>query len=664
MVGTIGKSFAYSWNSGVFRLKQALKPESILRFLREEKWTILVTALGIIGLIVLEHTGWSHLSDKAWITIWAVYACMVLMVRGVTDPDICLFFATLILLIAEIITPRDAFAGFANDSIVTIAIMMAVAAGVEATGFLNFVGGLVLGNSPHMTWLGQLRLFSTVGFISAFTNNTPLVAVFIPIVEKWCRKVGASPSKYMIPLSYAAIVGGLCTIIGTSTNLIVAGLAQADFPNLKIGFFEVGIVGLPMAIAAMIYVVTCSPFLLPVRTPPMQVLKDNPRSYTVRVVVTKDFAFIGRTVEEAGLRSLRGLFVVDIERKTKEIGRNSSFIGSPSPATIVLEGDIITFAGEVEHVNSLLKINGLVTAGHLDFTDGSEFTSGDRVLAEVVVSTQNPLLGQTVRDCGFRKKYGAAIVAVHRMGHTLEGSIGDIVLHSGDTLLVETTEEFMTLYRYHRDFLLVSNIYSDDHNDRKNPFKMIWACAMFGGMVLINSLDVLPLSVTGLLVLYGMFFFRILTVNRFRDAIPGMIMLTVSGAFGIARAMTVTGVAKELANNMIAGFDWMGRVGPLFSVYLACVILTALLSNGASVTLMYPIAKAVAKQQKHDLKAYLYVIMLGATTDFSTPIGYQTNLMVAGPGGYEFLDFTRFGLPLQVICGVVTVGICYGVWLK
>lgn len=645
-------------------VRKATDVSAGVELLKRERATIIATSIGIILLAVLQHTGWKHLSEDAWWTVWSLYIGMVAMIRGIADPDLCLFFSTAILLLKHIITPKDAYAGFSNDSIVTIAIMMVLAAGLEVTGVLQVVSRFMLG-STKLVWLGQLRMFTIVSSASAFMNNTPLVAVMIPVVERYCRKNSLPPSKFMIPLSYAAILGGLCTIIGTSTNLIVRGLVETDYKKqIRIGFWEIGIIGVPMAVAGALYIAFLSPWLLPVRTPLIsstdidEEVTSKLRRYVVRAKVGKDFRGTNRSVEFSGLRGLHSLFLVDIQRATGEI------VAAPAPKDIILEGDILSFSGDVHSVKSIVAVPGLSAVEDSEEQNPILAAAPGRIIAEVVLSNSSPVLGLTVKAARFRTKYGAAVLAVRHLSSLVENPrISDAVLQAGDALLLETTEEFLRNYRGHPDFAVVSNTSDISTGEPAlQPLKMIIASAMFITLIIVNSLDVEELSTTGLTCMFGMFLARILTTDVFRKSIPGMILLTVAGAFGIAKAMTVTGLAKQLGDDLIGGFDWLGDAGPLFAVYLTTVILTALLSNGASVTIVYPIAKSIAKSTGTNPKAFFFLIMLAASSDFSTPIGYQTNLMVAGPGGYTFLDYTKFGLPLQAVCGLIAVTISHFYW--
>ncbi|KAG2455089.1 hypothetical protein HYH02_000909 [Chlamydomonas schloesseri] len=643
------------WYRETKRRLKKFRPKDVWATIVDERWTILVSSIFASGLLALQLTAWSDLTTNAWFTLWTTFAAVVPMIRGVVDADVCLFAASTLLLLRGIIEPRDAFAGLSNDSIVSIALMMMIAAGLESSGALEFVPELVLGRSKR-EWVGQLRMHVAVAAVSAVMNNTPLVAVMIPVVESWCRNNNHHPSRFMMPLSYSAILGGLCTMIGTSTNLIARGLAQQDDPKLKLPFVEIGIIGLPLTVAGGLYVVLFSPLLLRKRDTMMAAVVADPREYVVSMRVDARFAHIGRTIESAGLRHLRGLFLADLQRQ------DGTTVPSPPPTTIILQGDKLTFAGDIQGVQHILSLPGLTPISSADMAADLEETvagapSSDRIMVEAVVSLSSPICNMTIRDSHFRSRYGAVVLAVHRNGERIAGGLGDIVVKGGDTMLLEAGPDFLQKYKHSTEWALAVDAFRVSL-PRRDPLALFMSLAIFIALIVLNSMDVLPLSTTALVCLFAYLITGVLTVSQCRAAIPSSILLTVAGGFGVAKAMTETGLAHRLAGSLLDVFAWMGRAGPVAAIYASTSLLTALLSNGAAVTLMYPIARDLAKQAGVNIKGPLYALMIGASSDFSTPIGYQTNLMVSGPGGYRFLDYTRFGLPLQFIAALITVPIC------
>jgi K+/H+ antiporter YhaU regulatory subunit KhtT len=460
------------------------------------------------------------------------------------------------------------------------------------------------------------------------------------------------------------------------------------------GFFEIGAVGLPLAVITLVYYLVASPFLLPKVSGVINQVAEDPRRYTVSLRVGKAFPALGQTVVDAGLRALPGLFLVDIERQ------DGTTVAAPGPSTVVLLGDVLTFAGDVESVHTALNTPGLtVEDGHSfladertlggggavaspeagvtsaaavplanvdknsDLGDFGEAIGGDRrggrALIEVGVGIGSPLVGKTVRASGFRTRYGGSILAVHRGAERVYGRIGDIVLQSGDSLLVEAPPDFVDRYRHHRDFALVSSPFVPD-SVKHDPLRILFSVFAFLVMIAINSADLQELAVTAMLILYVFFFTRVLTPDEFRNSIPGMVLLVVASGFGVAQALRTTGLAKRIGEDIFSAFTWMGPYGSVFATYLATEIMTILLSNGAAVTILFPITKSIAIAQGTVApKAFLYALALAGSSDFMSPTGYQTNMMVMGPGGYKFVDYLRYGTPLQVIFLFVGSGLSY-----
>lgn len=456
----------------------------------------------------------------------------------------------------------------------------------------------------------------------------------------------------------------------------------------------------------LVYFLLASPWLLPRVSGVINQVAEDPRRYTVSLRVGKAFAALGQGIADAGLRSLPGLFLVDLERA------DGTAVAAPGPSTVVLEGDVLTFAGDVESVHTAVNTPGLtVEAGTKSYLadeatlagggarpasgacGGSNGTGGGarpssstaalnalqndknselgdevsafedprggRALIEAVVGVSSPLVGKTVRASAFRTRYGGSIIAVHRGAERVYGRIGDIQLRGGDSLLLEATPDFVERYRHHRDFALVSSPFVPD-SVKHDPLRILFSVGAFIAMIAINASDVQELSVTAMLVLYALFFARVLTPDEFRAAIPGQVLLMVASGFGVAQALRATGLAKQIGGDIFGAFAWMGPYGGVFATYLATEIMTILLSNGAAVTILFPIVRSIAIQNPGVApKAYLYALALAGSSDFMTPTGYQTNAMCAGPGGYKYVDFLRFGGPLQLIFLFVGSGLSY-----
>jgi di/tricarboxylate transporter len=481
-------------------------------------------------------------------------------------------------------------------------------------------------------------------FFSAFMNNTPLVAMLIPAVNDLARTNRISVSKLMIPLSYAAILGGTCTLIGTSTNLVVQGmLVKAKGLDAELGMFDITWVGLPVAIVGGIYVVFASRFLLPDRKPALSTQSD-PREYTVEMHVPPDSPLAGKSIENAGLRHLPGLFLAEIER-------DQLAIPAVSPQEILRGGDRLLFVGVVSSVVELQRIRGLVPATEDVFKLSAP--RPQRCMIEAVVSNTNPFVGMTIRDSRFRNHYNAVVVAVARNGVRLQQKIGDVVLRAGDVLLVEAHPSFADQHRDSREFFLVSKI------DNSNPPRHDRALLAFGLLlilVVLTTFEVVSIVTAAFVVAALMIAMRCLSVEAARRSINWEVLLAIAAALSLGTALHKTGADTMVAEAAIS-FAGTNPWAALAMVYLTTLIVTELITNNAAAALMFPFAMATASRLGVSYMPFVIAVMIAASAGFATPIGYQTNLMVYGPGGYRFSDYLRVGVPLDLLAGAVTVAI-------
>ena len=492
-----------------------------------------------------------------------------------------------------------------------------------------------------------MRMMVPVATMSAFLNNTPVVAMMLPIVQDWAKRIGVSPSKLLMPLSWATILGGTVTIIGTSTNLVVTGLASQRHPELSWNLFEISPIGLVVVAVGLTYIMVFARWLLPDRSRNLPTL-DNPRDYSVAFRVEPDSPVVGQTIEAAGLRHLTGLYLVEIERE----GETLVAVG---PDTRIRAADILLFVGLLDGVVDLRRIRGLVPTA-ADQVRKLGVRTHDRCLVEAVVAQGSALTGKTVREAAFRTYYRAAIIAVHRNGERLRSKVGDIELRAGDTLLLETQSSFLRDFRNDRNFALVSEV------DRSTPVRHErgWIAVLaLVAMVVANALGFVPLFTAALACAGVMLLTRCLTGSEARRALDVEVLLAIAASFAVGSALETTGAAKFLGQNLVGLTAPFGRPGVLFGVYFAVMVLTELITNNAAAALLFPVAIEAGEAAGIPIKAMCYVVMFAASASFMTPIGYQTNLMVYGPGGYRFGDFLRFGAPMQILLGVVTVLVIY-----
>ena len=579
-------------------------------------------------------------------TLAVVFGCIGLMIVTRIGPELILMGGVVILTSAGAISPTQALEGLANPGLVTVALMFVIVAGIRETGGIDFLVTHVLGQ-PKTNVGAQARLLTPALLVSGFLNNTPVVATFIPAVMAWAPRINISPSKLLIPLSYVAMLGGTMTLIGTSTNLTVNGLLIRETGE-GMGMFDIAWVGAPTAIVGFLYLLLCSNRLLPDRQP-VATSFSNPREYTVEMEVAPDGPLVGKTIQEAGLRHLQGLFLIAIERG----GRLIPSVSSDQP---LQANDQLVFAGVIESVVELHRIRGLNPAGTSTFSLNNGFP--ERRLIEVVISPRCEIIGQTIREGRFRARYGASVVAVARNGERIDEKIGLIRLQPADTLLLTAGASFLEHHRHSREFLLISEV-ANSEVPRYDKAWLSWT--ILGGVVLSASFGWLSMLNAAMLGVAGMLITGCLTPTAARNSLDAPVLLAIAAALALGEALQATGAAEVLAMSTM-GLMLDQPLLLLAATYILTVLMTSVVTNNAAAVLMFPVVMAVATAGDLNYMPFLATIMMAASASFATPISYQTNLMVYGPGNYQFSDFLRLGLPLTLLTGIVAVVVTPWVW--
>lgn len=591
--------------------------------------------------LLLEH--W-----QAILTATVVAATLTSLLLGRRAPDMAMIGAVVVLLTAGVLTPTEALVGMSNEGMLTVAALFVVAAAVDRTGALAVVIDRGLGR-PRSLPEAQLRTMIIPAGLSGFMNNTPVVALMVPAVRAWARKHQLSISKLLMPMNDAVVLGGLCTLIGTSTNVVVSGLLN-DKTGLRLGMFDITWLGIPLLIVGFFYLLLASrsSWLLRDRRPAMSA-GDDPREYSLEMLVEQGSPLAGRTIEQAGLRGLHGLFLMEIDRA-------GHILTAVEPTERLEPGDRLVFVGIVDSVVELQKIRGLRPATDQVFQlDGPR---SERTLVEAVVSNSCPLAGRTIRAGQFRSTYDAVIIAVARNGERLRKKIGDIVLQPGDTLLLEASPRFLNRQRTNRDFYLVSEVAG-----AKTPrHDLAWiACTILAAMVLAATLELVPMVTAAMMAATAMVATGCIGPNEARRSIEWETLLLIAASFGLARAIDKTGLAELIAQSTIgAAGDRPYLV--LAAIYLVTMLFTETMSNNAAAVLVFPIAWQTASNLGLNPMPFIMSITVAASCGFASPLGYQTNLMVYGPGGYKFSDYLRFGGPLNLIVMVITIVLAPLIW--
>ncbi|HSN70639.1 MAG TPA: SLC13 family permease, partial [Steroidobacteraceae bacterium] len=505
------------------------------------------------------------------LTLLIVAAAMGLLVATSLAADIVLLAAMVALTATGVLGPERALGGFASPGVMTIAALYVVVAGLRETGAMAWFSQRVFGH-PRSVQSAQIRLMAASGAISTVVSNTPVVAMFIPIAQEWARRLRFPVSRLLLPMNNIAILAGTCTLIGTSTNLVVDGLLRETRPEAALGLFEIARVGLPLTLAGFVFVVLFGRWLLPDREGAIEQL-DNAREYSFEVRVPQGSPLVGRTIGAVGLRQMERAYLL-------EIARGDRLLTAVGPDEVIVAGDVLTFVGVADAVRDLQRLPGL--AVEMDQPFRLNLRNSKRRLVELVLAPNSPLVGRTVRDGAFRTHYGAAIVSISREGRRLDGKLGDVCLRAGDTLLVETDDAFARRYRYNRDFLLVSAL-----ADSKPPdfARAPVAALILMSMIVLAATGTTSLFTAAFLAAGAMVATRCVALSAARRSIEYPVVVAIAASYALGFALTDTGAAAWLAQ-LISALAGDNPLAALVLVYIATVLVTEIVTNSAAGVLM------------------------------------------------------------------------------
>jgi len=569
----------------------------------------------------------------------------------IVGPGFTFVIAIAVLSAFRVITPSELLSGFANEQIMNIIMLLLLGDIFRRTTILDIFFDKVFkyAKTPKRF---MFRMMIIVAPLSAFLNNTPLVAILIPYIHNWSKKNKTPVSKLMMPLSFAAILGGCATLIGTSTNMIVNGLVidQKIIPNLKpLEMFDFAYVGVPMVIIGILYMMFIGNKLMPEKTQTIDISNEAQRDYLFELQIKSGSDFIGVPRSKVPFLKNEGFILVEVLRNGilhQQISRNFIFE----------EDDILTFAGNKESIAELInKDKNLVIPSVGMFSKRKQSD-----VIEIVISHKSNMIGKRIKYENFRGNYDATVLAIHRNGENLTGEIAKVELRAGDALLLMTGNQFERLSKSSNEFYTISKI---KEIKRLGVFRTF---ALVGGLLLVIALNVIGVGrlFTGLLVLLIITqLLKIVSPKELAKSVDYQLALIIALSLALGLAMIKTGVADILANGVLYIFTPLGRYGLLLGIYFITSILAAFITNKAAVAIVFPISLSVALQLGVDTTPFILVVSFAAAANFMTPIGYQTNLMIYGPGGYRFKDFLKVGTPLTVIYMIVTVLILSFIYL-
>ena len=571
--------------------------------------------------------------------IGSIIFLIIALYKEIARPAMVLFMVVAFLIIVRILSPEEALTGFANKQLAVVVLLLIIGDILKKSTIIDSAFSKIMSIRDSPTRFLSKMTFN-LGALSAFFNNTPLVALGIPYVLKWSKEQKLPASKFLIPLSYATIFGGCVTLIGTSTNLVVNGLA-VEHGETSLGIFAFTPIGLPMLIIGTLYLIYVAPKLLPSIKNAMDDLVESSRQYFVETVVEENSPLIGKTVSKAGLRNLEGLFLIEIMRDDKIIRPVSS-------KEILQQNDRLFFAGGIEKIADITKQSlglSIPKASGLEDIDTKD-------IAEVVISHNSKLAGLAIKETDFRGKYDGAILAVHRNGERIWGQLGNVVLKPGDILVVMTGEDFQTRVQSNPNFYLLSKI----EQEKEVSFKRITTLliGMFASIVLATT-GVLDLFTCLLGLVIAALLLKVTNPKEIFNSIDFDLIVIIALGISLGKAMTNTGTDKLLADFIIDIGPTLGTAGILALLYFITSLLSALVTTKAAVAVTLPVSLKLGHMMLLPIEPFILVIAFAGAANFMTPIGYQTNLMVYGPGGYKFKDFFVVGWPITLLYWLVTV---------
>jgi di/tricarboxylate transporter len=593
-----------------------------------------------------------------------------MLVREVLRPDLVMLAGLTVLLVTDVVSPAQAFGGFSNSAVLAVGALYIVAAGVQYTNALTRLDAVLFSETSGLG-LTLARFMAPTAFLSGLLNNTPIVAMLIPRLQQWADERDIPASKVMIPLSYAAITGGMLTLVGTSTNLIVAGLMEAE-GYAPLGLFDVTWVGVPAALVVIAYFVLGGHHLLPDRGTSAPAVEDEMERDMFEVKVTVRSPVVGQTVKEAGLRDLGDAYLTHVRRDGQ--------VMQATPRLALEQEDILTFNGRLAARERLLRRPGLKR--NLPGPEGADPIRYQTLpLYEAVIAESSDLVGTTLSEADFREEYQGVVLGIQREDQPVTSPVGTTRLQAGDLLIVEAPSDFEKRWSSgsRDEFYLVAprdgraRMAADADSDTEDEeadsgglprrAKAPLALALTGGMVGAAATGLVPIVTAAFVAGLLMILTGCLTGAEAQRSLNVQVLIVIAAALGIGKAVETTGLADAAARGVLGLTQDLGPIAVLVALYLTTNVLTEIITNNAAAVLMLPVSMSAAANLGAPPKAFGVVVAVAASASFITPIGYQTNLMVMAPGGYRFSDYARVGLPVTLLVMTLTVTIISLVWL-
>ncbi len=566
-----------------------------------------------------------------------VLTTVLLFVTEKLPVDLVALIVMATLLVSGIISLEEGISGFSNTATVTVAAMFVISAGLFKTGALKVISSNLERIGRHSFWVALIAMMLVVGVISAFVNNTATVAIFMPIVLRVAREANVSPSKLLMPLSFASIFGGACTLIGTSTNILVNSIAERDGIG-SFGMFEFTPIGLMIFVVGMIYMVLIGVPMIPSKGTGEDLTdKFGMGDYLTEIILLQKAKSVGKTLKDSPL-------VRDMDIDILEVFRGGRRLPMPSHEVILQEYDVLRVRANVRKIREIQEREGIVIKSGLKWRD-KDLESEHAILVEAVIAPHSMLDGKSLEDIGFRDRFGASPLAIRHSGAVRHEKLETTVLRGGDALLIEVKRDHLIQLKKHPAFVFISEVEQAIFRKRK----VLPALAVVSGVVITSALGIFPIVVSAIVGAIILILSGCLTLEEAYESIDWKVIFLLAGLLTLGIALEKSGAAALVAKTMI---DYIGPWGPLAllsAFFFITSILTEAMSNNASAALLAPIAIVAAESQGLSARPFLMAVMFGASLSFMTPVGYQTNTLIYGPGQYRFSDFLRVGTPLNII---------------
>jgi di/tricarboxylate transporter len=586
------------------------------------------------------------MGHEAWLVLGLLGLAVVLFASEKLPVDIVALLILVLLLVLGLVTPAQGLSGFSSQATIAVAAMFILSAGLQQTGALRFVAEVIAryGTRP---WLLVLLVMLSIGFVSAFVNNTAAVAVFLPLVMAATAQNKVSPSRVLIPMSYASQMGGVCTLIGTSTNLLVNSIAQ-DMGLPGFSMFEFTLLGLASMAVGFTYLLVFGRWLLPERRGDELTENYQLGKYITELQVPEDSPLVGKSVEEAKLGE-QGVFVL-------ELLRDESKTWAPR-AQKIQAGDILLLRGEWDKISTVRERAKLEFEPDFKLRDKT-LQDKDMVLVEAMVAPNSRFAGYSLTALNFKWHTNATVLAIQRRGQVLREQVKAVPLNLGDVLLLLVPATEMRELRANQNLVVLTEKEDDSASRRKAPV----ALAIMAAVVAAAALGLAPIVVTAIAGSVLMVVTGCLDADDMYDAIDWRVIILLAGILPLGIALSESGAAGYLAGQAMAMVGDSGPLVALAVLYIVTALLTEAMSNNASAVLLAPIAFATATGMGVDPTPFLVAVTFAASTSFATPVGYQTNTMVYNAGGYRFTDFVKIGVPLNILFAIVAIWLIPKIW--